>query len=231
MSPCGPALLLVAHGTRDPAGAVVTEQVAELVRRRLGVPVAACYVDVRRPTPAEALAGLPGPAVAVPMFLAAGYHVRTDVPEQLAAHPLVRLAETFGPDPALIGAAAERLTAAGARPGDAVVLAVAGSSDPHAQADGARAARRLGRLLGRPVALATIATGGPRVADAVAALRRDGAERIAVASWLLAPGLFQRKLDGCGADVVAAPLADHPAVPELVVQRYRAASAAARASA
>ena len=221
----GPALLLVAHGTRDPAGAVVTEQVAALARGALRVPVAACYVDVRRPTPADALQELDGPVVAVPMFLAAGYHVRTDVPAQLADFPDVRLAETFGPDPSLVAAAAQRLAEAGAGPDDAVVLAVAGSSDPCAQADGTRAARRLGRLLGRPVALATIATGGPRVADAVAALRRDGARRVAVASWLLAPGLFQTKLAGSGADAVGRPLADHPAVVELIARRYRAAQA------
>jgi sirohydrochlorin ferrochelatase len=59
------------------------------------------------------------------------------------------------------------------------------------------------------------------VPDAVAALRAAGAGRVAVASWLLAPGLFQRRLAACGADVVAAPLADHPAVAELVVNRYR----------
>jgi sirohydrochlorin ferrochelatase len=220
-----PDLLLVAHGTRDPAGAVVTEQVAALAREALGVRVAACYVDVRRPTPADAVAELDGPCVAVPMFLAAGYHVRTDVPAQLAAFPEVRLAETFGPDPALVAAAAERLIAAGSRPGDAVVLAVAGSSDPHAQADSACAARRLGRLLGGPVTLATIAADGPRVPDAVADLRRDGAERVAVASWLLAPGLFQTKLDDSGADVVSRPLAEHPAVVELIGRRYRAALA------
>ncbi|WP_219412940.1 sirohydrochlorin chelatase [Pseudonocardia nigra] len=229
-----PALLLVAHGTRDPAGATVTEQVAEQARRALpGVRVAACYTDVRRPTPADALADLPGPCVAVPMFLAAGYHVRVDVPEQLTATGRrdVLLAGTFGPDPALVAAATDRLAAAGARADDAVVLAVAGSSDPHAQADGARAARRLGRRLGRPVALATIATGGPRVADAVARLRADGDRRVAVASWLLAPGLFQRQLDACGADVVAAPLADHPAVLDLVLDRYRAADRVAARSA
>jgi sirohydrochlorin ferrochelatase len=218
-----PALLLVAHGTRDPGGAVVTERVAALARAHLGVRVAACYADVRRPTPADVAAELGGHCVAVPMFLAAGYHVRTDVPAQLAAFPEVVLAETFGPDPLLVAAAAERLAEAGARPGDAVVLAVAGSSDPHAQADGARAARRLGRLLGGPVTLATIATGGPRVPDAVSALRRDGAERVAVASWLLAPGLFQAKLDDSGADVVARPIAEHDAVVELVARRYRAA--------
>lgn len=225
----GPALLLVAHGTRDPAGAVVTEQVAARVRHVLGVPVGACFVDVRRPTPADALAELSGPCVAVPMFLAAGYHVRVDVPAQLSGtgRDDVLVAETFGPDPALVEAAAQRLAEAGARADDAVVLAVAGSSDPHAQADGARAAHRLGRRLGRPVVLATIATGGPRVGEAVARLRADGARRVAVASWLLAPGLFQRQLDDCGADAVGAPLADHPAVTALVAHRYRTALTAA----
>jgi sirohydrochlorin ferrochelatase len=222
-----PSLLLVAHGTRAPEGAVVTELVARRVRDALGVRVAACYVDVRHPTPADALAELPDPCVAVPMFLAAGYHVRVDVPEQLGATGRcdVELAETFGPDPALVAAAAGRLRAAGLRAGDAVVLAVAGSSDPHARADSATAARRLGRLLGAPVTLATIATGGPRVEEAVAALRDGGADRVAVASWLLAPGLFQRRLDACGADLVGGPLSDHDAVVELVADRYRAACA------
>ncbi len=210
---------------------MVTELVAQRAREALGVRVEACYVDVRHPTPADALAELAGPCVAVPMFLAAGYHVRVDVPEQLGAtgRSDVLLAETFGPDPALIAAAADRLHAAGLRDGDAVVLAVVGSSDPHAQADGATAARRLGRLLGAPVTLATIATGGPRVGEAVAALRKGGADRVAVASWLLAPGLFQRQLDACGADLVGAPISDHDAVIELVADRYRAAlSAGAR---
>jgi len=222
------ALLLVAHGTRDPAGAAVTEAVAAQVRGLTGVRVEACYADVRHPTPAEALAGLPGPVVAVPMFLAAGYHVRDDVPAQLAAtgRADVWLAETFGPDPALISAAAARLRTAGMRAGDAVVLAVVGSSDPHAQADGATAARRLSRELRAPVTMATIAMGGPRVPDAVARLREGGARRVAVASWLLAPGLFQRALAASGADVVADSLATHEAVAELVVARYTAALAA-----
>lgn len=216
-------LLLIAHGTRDPAGAVVTERVAERARLRLGVPVHACYADVRGPTPADVLAEVGGPAVAVPAFLAAGYHVRADVPEQLRAtgRSDVVLADAFGPDPVLVAAAAERLAEAGARPDDAVVLAVAASSDPHAKADGARAARRLGRLLGRPVTLAPIVLGDqPGVADVVARLRSEGANRVAVASWLLAPGLFQRNLERCGADVVAAPLSDHEAVLDVLESRY-----------
>jgi len=221
------ALLLVAHGTRDPAGAAVTEAVAAQVRGRTGVRVEACYADVRHPTPAEALAGLPGSVVAVPMFLAAGYHVRVDVPAQLAATGRgdVRLAETFGPDPALVAAAASRLRTAGMRAGDAVVLAVVGSTDPHAQADGATAARRLAGELGAPVTLATVAMGGPRVPEVVTRLRAGGSRRVAVASWLLAPGLFQRALVESGADVVADPLATHEAVVGLGVARYAAALA------
>ena len=221
------ALLLVAHGTRDPAGAAVTEAVAAQVRALTGVRVEACFADVRLPTPAEALAGLPGPVVVVPMFLAAGYHVRVDVPAQLAAtgRADVLLAETFGPDPALVAAAAARLRVAGMRDGDAVVLATVGSSDPHAQADGSTAARRLARELRAPVTLATVAMGGPRVPEAVARLRADGARRVAVASWLLAPGLFQQALAESGADVVAEPLATHEAVAGLVVARYTAALA------
>jgi sirohydrochlorin ferrochelatase len=223
-----PALLLVAHGTRDPAGAVVTERVAARARQALGVPVAVSYVDVRRPTPADALAELPGPCVAVPMFLAAGYHVRVDVPAQLreSGRGDVTIADTFGPDPLLVGAAVRRLDEAGAGEQDAVVLAVIGSTDERARADSALAARRLGRELGRPVTLATTAMGGPRVPEAVARLRAEGAGRIAVASWLLAPGLFHRRLADCGADLVAEPLADHDAVLELIAQRYRAAQRA-----
>lgn len=219
-----PSLLLVAHGTRAPEGAVVTEQVAQRVRAALGVRVEACYADVRHPTPADALADLPGPCVAVPMFLAAGYHVRVDVPAQLSAtgRSDVLLAETFGPDPALVAACAERLHTAGLRHGDAVVLAGVGSSDPRAQTDSSTAARRLGRLLGAQVTPATVAMGGPRVEEVVAMLRAGGAQRVAVASWLLAPGLFQRRLDVCGADVVGAPLAAHDAVLRLVADRYRA---------
>jgi sirohydrochlorin ferrochelatase len=229
-----PALLLVAHGTRDPVGAATTDRVARQVAAALpGLRVGVCFADVHGPRLVDALADLPGPCVAVPMFLAAGYHVRVDVPAQLRATGRrdVVLAEAFGPDPVLVAAAAQRLAAAGAEPADAVLLAVAGSSDPQARADGDRAARRLGRLLGRPVGVATIAAGGPRVPDAVAALRAAGAGRVAVASWLLAPGLFQRRLEECGADVVGAPLADHPAVTELVANRYRAGLAgAARAA-
>jgi sirohydrochlorin ferrochelatase len=46
---------------------------------------------------------------------------------------------------------------------------------------------------------------------------------VAVASYLLAPGLFADRLAGAGADVTSAPLGDAPEVAGLVLARYDAA--------
>lgn len=135
----------------------------------------------------------------------------------------------LGPDPLLAAAALDRLDEAGRRPGDAVVLAAAGSSDPVALGDVREAARLLGAAAGRRIRVGFAATGAPRVDALVAGLRAAGERRVAVASWLLAPGAFQARLAAAGADVVAAPLGAHPAVVAAVVARYRAAVARAAA--
>ncbi|MDU0291005.1 sirohydrochlorin chelatase [Saccharothrix longispora] len=209
-------LVLVAHGTRDPAGAEVVEEIASLVRARLGgVPVRVAYADVRRPDVTSVLSSVRGPAVVVPAFLAAGYHVRVDVPAQVEAsgHPDVVVADPIGP--ALAPAVLARLHEAGYRPGDSVVLAAAGSSDARALADVRAVADALARRVG-PVAVGYAATASPRVPEVVA--RAPG--RVAVASWLLAPGLFHRAVAASGADVVAAPIGAHPRVVEAVLLRY-----------
>jgi sirohydrochlorin ferrochelatase len=120
---------------------------------------------------------------------------------------------------------ADRLRDAGWRRGDAVVLAAAGSSDPRAVADVRAAACLLSGHVGRRVRVGFIATGAPRIAPLVAGLRAAGEPRVAVASWLLAPGLFHRKLGTVGADVVAAPLGAHPAVVARLVHLAGAAAA------
>ncbi|MGA8547975.1 MAG: sirohydrochlorin chelatase, partial [Mycobacterium sp.] len=53
--------------------------------------------------------------------------------------------------------------------------------------------------------------------------------RVAVASYLLADGLFQGRLHESGADVVAAPLGSHPAVIRLACLRRRHAGVLAAA--
>ncbi len=55
------------------------------------------------------------------------------------------------------------------------------------------------------------------------AARIDGAERVVLVSYLLAPGFFQRRLEGCGADVVTAPLLPDARVVDVVLERYRSA--------
>lgn len=199
-------LVLAFHGTRDPRGALVCEEIAGLVRSVVDVPVVVAYADVRGPYVRSVV---DGPCVVVPVFLAAGYHVRVDIPEQIGARDGVVVTPPVGLD--VVPAVRDRLREAGFRRGDAVVLAAAGSSDPRALATVRRAAEMLGAC-----AVGYVATASPRVGEVVARL----SGRVAVASWLLAPGVFHESLAGCGADVVAAPVGAHPVLVEVVVRRY-----------
>lgn len=211
-------LVLVAHGTRDPAGAVTANALAAAVATRLpDVPVRLAFADVCGPTVADVLVRTRGAAVVVPAFLAAGYHVRVDLPDQIeqTGRRDVRLAAPLGPAQAVV-AAMDRLVEAGWRASDTVVLAAAGSSDPRARAEVRRAALSLAAMVGSPVAVGWIATGQPSVQDVVARSRR----RVAVASWLLAPGQFHRWLQQTGADVVSEPLGAHPLLVERIVQSH-----------
>lgn len=207
-------LVLAFHGTRDPRGAVVCEEIAAMVRSVVDVPVEVAYADVRQP---DVRSVVDGPCVVVPAFLAAGYHVRVDIPEQIGRRSDVVLTSPLGVD--AVAAVRDRLREAGFRRGDAVVLAAAGSSDARALADVRRAASLLGAC-----GVGYVATATPRVADVVAEVRKSG-RRVAVASWLLAPGVFHGSLAECGADVVSAPVGAHPLVVEVLVRKYYAARA------
>jgi sirohydrochlorin ferrochelatase len=219
------SLVVVAHGTRDPAGALVTARLVDAVRAKLpSVRVELAFADVRGPTVADVLAELSGPVVVLPAFLAAGYHVRVDLPAQLADFPDAVLAAPLGPARAVVAAVHDRLVEAGWRRGDQVVLAAAGSSDPSALADVRRGALRLSARLDTEVHIGYCATAEPPLPQAIAALRG----RVAIASWLLAPGLFHRAAVAAGADLGGDPIGVHPLVVDLMVSRYRARCAATR---
>lgn len=230
--------VLVAHGTRNPRGVAMIGDLAAAMSARLHEPVHAAFVDVLGPSPTEVLGRLAEhhaardqPVAVVPAFLARGYHVRVDLPAHVAAagHPAVATTPALGPAPELAAALAARLRAAGHRRGDAVVLAAAGSSDPTAVADVDEAAALLGTLIGTAVSVGFAAppadgSAHPGVAEAVRAARAGGT-RVAVASYLLAEGLFQQRLARASADVVAAPLGLHPHVVALACRRVRAVRA------
>lgn len=217
--------VLVAHGTRSAAGVSVVAAIADLVSARVGRTRVA-FVDVLGPTPSDVLSELEGPAVVVPAFLAAGYHVRKDLPEHVArsGHPDVTVTPSLGPDPALARVLHRRLLQAGWRPGDAVVLAAAGSSDASACADVCRAAAHLADLVGAGVEVGFVTTASPTVPEAVAAARRHGSGRVFIAAYLLAPGLFHTRLSDCGADAVTDPLGADSAIADVLVSRFVAAA-------
>lgn len=218
--------LLVAHGTRKADGVAMIADLADRVGRQLGRRVHTAFVDVLGPTPAEVLTELPdGPAVVVPAFLASGYHVRVDVPAFVTAsgHPDVTVTDALGPSADIVRVVVERLVESGWRPSDSVIMAAAGTSDDRAKRDLRVTATLLSAAIGARVELAYAATGEPRVADAVATMRSQGARRVVVASYLLADGLFQDRLHQSGADVVTAPLVTHPGVARLIARRFRRA--------
>ena len=230
------ATLLVAHGTRDPHGVKMINDLAAAMTRSLDETVLVSFVDVLGPAPDEVLQTLHrDPTVVVPALLSSGQHVRSDVPRFVAAsgHPAVRVTRPLGPSWHLTHVMLDRLVEAGWRADDDVILAAAGSRDPQAQKEIAFAATMLSVLIGSQVSVAFAAScrggsGFPSVPDAVARARHAGARRVAVASYLLADGLFQGRLRKSGADTVGDPLGLHSAVVQTACRRRRAAEVAFR---
>ena len=221
MQDASPALVACSHGTRDHAGRqAVAELQAAVAAAQAGLRMVEAYVDVQQPELSDVLRDI-GSAVVVPVLLSSGYHVHVDIAAAVAAAgPRVRMAAALGPDPVLVDVLFERLDAAVVSQGQAVVLAAAGSSDPRAVADVERMASDLAERLGQTVVPAYASAAEPRVDAAVARLQSEG-RRVAIATYLLAPGFFHDQLRDAGADVVTPPLLPHPAIAELVLRRYR----------
>ena len=193
------SLLAVAHGSRDPRAQQAVEALLDAVRaRQPGLSVRAAYLDHARPSVAEALAETPD-AVVVPLLLSRGYHLGVD---------LGSVAPSLGPDPLLTTALQDRLAQAGAPPDVPVVLAAAGTSDLAGRADVEAQAGLLAAARRTEVTVAYLTDAPPRLSV-----------RTAVAAYLLWPGHFADRLAEWGARWVSAPLADHPAVAELVLAR------------
>jgi sirohydrochlorin ferrochelatase len=240
-----PALVAVAHGSSDPRAVAVLQQlVARVASRRPDLAVRLALLDhaeehgladVR--TTLAHLAREGRPAVAVPLLLTPAFHARVDLPAVLDAardvSPGLRVtqAASLGPHPLLVGAAERRVREAGVWPGDpdtAVVLAAAGSSAPDAIEAVHGVAAGWARAGWWDVRAAFASAAGPTVGAAVTALRRGGAPRVVVSSYLLAPGLLPDRVRDqayeAGAACVTDPLGDADEVARLVLGRYAEAS-------
>lgn len=237
-----PVLLLIAHGSRDPRHAATVEALVGQVRGvRPGTPVATAYLDhcaPRIPQVVQRLADSGTAAVAVPLLLGSAYHARTDIPGALRGTGLP-VAAVLGPSPLLLAALDRRLAEAGldlrspaVRARTGVVLASAGSSDPAANAATREVAAEWQRTRGwAAVEVAHASAVPPHEPEAVAALRGAGAERIAVAPYLIAPGLLPDRIASAaaaaGADLAAPVLGAAPELARLLLARYDAARTAA----
>ncbi|MFF8590420.1 sirohydrochlorin chelatase [Streptomyces sp. NPDC015220] len=229
-----PALVLVAHGSRDPRARIAVEALMERVRElRPRLPVHLGHIELNEPLLPGALARLgDAEAVLVPLLLSPGHHVKHDIPGAAAAAPArTRVAAPLGPHPLLVETLYARLAEAGWRtPADratrrasAVVLAAAGSRDPDSAADTRRTARLLAERIGVPVVPAYASAAAPTVPDALRALAARGRHRTAVASCFTAPGRFATQCAEAAPGIAAAPLGDHPAMARLVLHRYEQA--------
>jgi sirohydrochlorin ferrochelatase len=223
-----PVLVACAHGTRNPTGRRLIAELALAARAlRPGLSTTAAFVDVQPPTVADVVAGLDGrPAVVVPLLLSGGYHVHVDIARAVEGAAGAVAARPLGPDARLVEVLLDRLAEAGADARDpltAVVLAAAGSSDPRSVADVEDTADLLQRSWAGAVTTGYGSAAQPTVPDAVAAARRGGAERVVVASYLLAPGHFHDKLAGAGSDVVTVPLLPDERIAAVLLDRYDAA--------
>ncbi|MGI8953840.1 MAG: sirohydrochlorin chelatase, partial [Nocardioidaceae bacterium] len=151
-----PALVALAHGSRDPRSAATIRALAGLVAdMRPDLRVEPAFLELASPSHVEVIDRLASEGVeeivVVPLLLTRAYHAQVDVPAVVEAavrrNPglRVRASDVLGVQPTFIDVLDKRLRTALAdarvRELDGLVLAAAGSSDTPANATVARAAR------------------------------------------------------------------------------------------
>jgi sirohydrochlorin ferrochelatase len=234
-----PALVALAHGSRDPRSAqTIKSLVAEVRAMRPDLRVEPAFLELSKPSFATVVDRLVKAGydeiVVVPLLLSEAYHAKVDVPEVVAEatarHPglRIRASRVLGLEPAFLEVLDRRLRAAlsdaRVRELDALVLAAAGSSDHLAN----QAVTRLARLWGSRHRLPTVAAyasaAPPATGEAVRQFRAEGRRHIAVGSLFLAPGTLPDRASElaleAGAVAVSAPLGADPVLARTVLARY-----------
>lgn len=211
------AVVLVGHGSRDPAGAEELLRLARMVAASpvLGdTPVEAGFLEftsARFPSVQEAFRRCAEQGArtvtVVPALLVAAGHALDDLPAEIARAEArfpalgIRLAGAVGIDDALLELLARRArtaldalgpTTAGT---DGVILVSSGTSYREANADVFKAARLLADLLdGLDVEVAFLRLARPFLQDAVDRCERLGLTRVAVVPFFLNDGLLVRRI-------------------------------------
>jgi sirohydrochlorin ferrochelatase len=224
-------LVACSHGTASEEGrAVVRELVERIADLVPGTAVAQAFVDVEQPEVADVVADsvADGPVVVVPLLLSTGFHTEVDIAGSVKPYALAARAPALGPHPLLVDVLRDRIAETlgeELRAGDHVVLAAAGSSNPKAVVDVEGLVELLEAALPVPVSAGYAAGATPTIAEAVAAARAGGAQRVIAASYVLAPGYFAGLVHRAGADVVTPPLGADARIAEIAAERFRDALA------
>ncbi|WP_372730096.1 sirohydrochlorin chelatase [Nocardioides sp.] len=234
-----PALIALAHGSRDPrSAATITALVKEVRALRPDLKIEPAFLELSRPNFSTVVDRLVKAGheeiVVVPLLLTNAYHAKVDVPsaiaEASAKHPglKIRASAHLGLEPCFLEVLdvrmREALSSLRVRELDALVLAAAGSSDALANQSVARLARVWGQRHKLPVTAAFASSSPPATGEAVRAFRAQGRRHIAVASLFLAPGFLPDRAAElaleAGAIAVSAPLGAHPEVARTILARY-----------
>jgi sirohydrochlorin ferrochelatase len=234
-----PALIALAHGSRDPRSAATINALTELVAcMRPDLRVEPAFLDLAEPSFDQAVDRLVAEGhqeiVVVPLLLNAAYHARVDVPAVIEAaiqrHDGIQVHATrvLGMESTFFNVLDKRLREAlsknRVRELDALVLAGAGSSDPIANAAISRAARAWGAHHKLPTIAAFASSVPPAAGEAVRQHRADGRRHIAVGMLFLAPGVLPDRVAElayeAGAVAVAEPLGADVEVARVILARY-----------
>lgn len=234
-----PALIALAHGSRDQRSvATITALAKEVRAQRCDLRIEPAFLDISRPAFHTVVDRLVKAGhdeiVVVPLLLTEAFPTDADVPVALAAasqrHPGLQIRATgvLGLEPCFLEVLdvrmREALKTSRVRELDALVLAAAGSTDALANQSVARLARLWGTHHKLPVTAAFASTAPPAAGEAVRAFRAQGRRHIAVASLFLSPGpLVDRAAElaiEAGAVAVSEPLGAHPEVARTILARY-----------
>ncbi len=238
-----PALIALAHGSRDPrSAATIKSLVAQTRKLRPDLRVEPAFLELARPGFAQVVDRLVKAGfeeiVVVPLLLSNAYHAKVDVPRAVAEASgrhtglRIRVADILGLEPSFLDVLDRRLrdalTHARVRELDALVLAAAGSSDPVANQAVSRLARVWGTRHKLPVTAAFASSAPPAAGEAVRAFRAEGRRHVAVASMFLAPGFLPDRAAElareAGAVAVSEPLGCDPELARTILARYAVAA-------
>lgn len=226
-------LVLTAHGSADHRSGANAQAVArQVARMRPELDVRLAFLGHSSPSLVDVLreVSATGETVVTPLLLANAYHARVDIPSLIAdcAVPQrVWQASVLGEDDRLVSVLRRRVAELGVSRLDetlGVLVVAIGTSDAAVNARTARVAPKLLMGTGWVGATTAFATGPERsLAEGVGRLRRQGARRVVIAPWFLAPGRLPDRVqtfaDGAGIEM-AAPLGAHRLVAATVLERF-----------